>query len=222
MPVEDMEVYARSSSHIWTHSPVCKVSGHIFELFDKKVYVIRDPRDRAISAAGYYCSEYMMKYYPQKEKDPVRYLEKNFDVLMREWVWHVWDHLRLSKEYDIHIMFYENLLNDFQSELAGLLNYLKIDLSESDRNTLESASSFSNLKKQNPKHLSKGTSGYWVDTLTKDQIEKSELIAGPLIRYLKYTGDRNEPLSFNYTDGEDVFENLKDEIINSPLKILQY
>lgn len=209
MPVEDPAEYLSKTSHVWTHSPVCKKSGGILNLFDKKVYIIRDPRDVLISASKYYCSPYMLKYFPQEEKDPAAFLEKNFENLLKEWVWHVWDHLRLRKEYNLHISFFEGFLHDFQEELSLLLNYLEIELSASERRAIEEAVSFQKLKKKNPKHLKKGKSGYWKDHLTEEQIAKTETIAGPLINFLGYdkdslTPDRNFP--------HENFEKLKEKL----------
>lgn len=214
MPVKNLKNYIDQTNHVWTHSPVCKKSGEVFKLLDKIVYIIRDPRDRALSAAKYYCSDYMLKYFPQEETDPMIFLEKNFDELMYEWVWHVWDHLRISQEYNIHITFYENFLSNFQGELEALLDYLEIELDTSQKTDLEKEVSFSNLKKNNPKHLSKGTSGYWKGALSNEQVEKADLIAGPLIRFLNYsTGD---PLiHLNHKNTPSIFEELKQEIILS-------
>ncbi|MEJ8800778.1 hypothetical protein [Pontibacter sp. H249] len=56
MPVVDIENYITQTNHVWTHSLICKRSDELFTLFNKKVYIVRDPRDRAISAAKYYTS----------------------------------------------------------------------------------------------------------------------------------------------------------------------
>lgn len=215
MPVEDIQSYVAQAPHIWTHSPICKRSGQLLRLCEKKVYIIRDPRDRALSAARYYTSPYMLKYFPQEEKDPERFLQKNFEQLMLEWVWHVFDHLRLSKEYNIHIAFFEGFLLDFQQELARLLDYLEVELEETQRKELEEAMRFSTLKSKNPKHLKKGTSGYWMEQLTDEQIEQAEIIAGPLIRFLKYPGERNQAMAFSAPAAQEDFEYLKQEIMAS-------
>lgn len=215
MPVENVENYIAQSPHVWTHSPVCKRSGEVLELFDKKVYIIRDPRDRALSAAKYYCSPYMLKYFPQEEKDPDLFLQKNFRKLMHEWVWHVFDYLRLSRQYRIHIAFYEGFLSGFQEELSRLLHYLDVNLSQNQREELEKAVSFSTLKKKNPKHLKKGASGYWMDQLSDQQVEEAEIIAGPLIRYLNYPLSANQPMSFSAAPDHHDFERLRQEIIRS-------
>lgn len=219
MPIEDIRAYIAGANHVWTHSPICKRSGDLLNLFDKKVYIIRDPRDRAISASRYYCSDYMLKYYPQEEKSPERFLQKNFDALMHEWVWHVFDHLRLSQTYNIHIAFYEGFLLDFKQELERLLIYLETDFTDVQKEDVEKAVSFSTLKKDNPKHLKKGSSGYWMDQLTDEQVEKAAIIAGPLIRYLNYPERRNEPITFLRESAHQNFDLLKQEILDSQAQL---
>lgn len=214
MPIDDWSAYLSKTNHVWTHSPFCKSSGQIFEFFDKKVFIIRDPRDMAISASKYYCSEYMLKYFPQEETDPERFLEKNFDNLLQEWVWHVWDHLRVSREYNIHIAYFEGFLQDFQEELSLLLNYFGTSLTSAEKFELEKSVSFSTLKKKNPKHLKKGALGYWKDQLTDYQISRAEIIAGPLLEYLNYSGDI-ENISFRRDFPQKNFEQLKAEIVDS-------
>jgi aryl sulfotransferase len=221
MPVENIKEYVAQTNHVWTHSPICKRSPELLDLFDKKVYILRDPRDRAISASKYYTSDYMLKYYPQEEKDAKRYLEKHFDALLLEWVWHVYDHLRLSREHNIHIAFYEGFLLDFQQELSRLLEYLGIDLAQEEREQLQEAMSFSTLKKTNPKHLKKGQSGYWMDLLTEEQVERAEVIAGPLIRFLGYPTGIGQPMSYATEPPHQDFEQLKQEIIASQQVLYQ-
>ncbi len=212
MPIVDFKDYLSKTNHIWTHSPVCKRSGEVFRQMDKIVYIIRDPRDRAISAAKYYCSDYMLKYFPQKEKDPARYLFKNFDPLMKEWVWHVWDHLRLSNKYNIHITFYENWLGDFQSELQSLLDYLGLELHQDDKAALGEELSFATLKKNNPKHLQKGSAGYWMDVLTEEQVARAETIAGPLMDLLQYRLGGSP--AFNKENADPaLFQEIKQQLI---------
>ena len=213
MPILDLPDYLSKTNHIWTHSPVCKRSGEIFRQMDKIVYIIRDPRDRAISAAKYYCSDYMLKYFPQEERDPSRYLFKNFDRFMNEWVWHVWDHLRLSKKYNIHITFYENWLDDFQNELKYLLDYFGLSLNEKQKAILEDELSFDTLKERNPNHLRKGISGDWLDVLTEEQVARAETLAGPLMDYLNY--GLNRPAFRSQSADVQIFEDIKEELIQN-------
>jgi aryl sulfotransferase len=213
MPILDFPDYLSKSNHVWTHSPICKRSGEVFRQMDKIVYIIRDPRDRAISAAKYYCSDYMLKYFPQEEGDASRFLYKNFDHLLREWVWHVWDHLRLSKTYDIHITFYENWLEDFQSEFQRLLHYLELTIPEEKQADLEDELSFATLKKTNPNHLRKGSSGYWLDMLTEEQVARAETIAGPLMAFLHYGLD--VPYFDKASATPELFADIREDLIQN-------
>ena len=215
MPVEDIKAYIAATPHIWSHSPICRRSFELYKLIPKKVYIIRDPRDRAISASKYYCSPYMLKYFPQNETEPENFLEKNFNSLMYEWVWHVFDHLKYQEKYNIHILFFENLLADFQQEFGMLLDYLEIDLSPTEKFEIEEAVQFSNLKKKNPKHLKKGEAGYWVDHLSVHQKAQAEIIAGPLIRFLGYYSHNSTQPGIPSDQLPADFERLKQEIIES-------
>ncbi|WP_373057496.1 sulfotransferase domain-containing protein [Zunongwangia sp. H14] len=216
MPVEDLSAYLKETSHVWTHSPVCKGSTPVFNNFDKKIYIIRDPRDVVISASKYFCSAYMKKYFPQEEKEPKKYLERHFDRMMTEWVWHVWDHLRLSEKYNIQVCFFEGFRNNFQEELSALLQYLQVALTQEQRESLEKAVSFNNLKKENPKHLRKGTSGYWKEQLSEAYKQRAMEIAGPLLEYLGYAGNKEGKRPKKFPQGH--FETLKNEIMASHKK----
>jgi len=215
MPIDNMKEYISKTGHVWTHSPICKSSEEVFSYFDKKLYIIRDPRDRAISASKYYCSPYMLKYFPQPEENPKRYLAKHFDELMQTWTWHVFDHLKFRKKYNIHILFYESFLLDFQNELDRLLDYLNLKLPADQKKTLEENVSFRKMKKENPKHLKKGIHGYWKEQLTEGQKHRATTIAGPLLKRLGYeqlgkTQEFNPPVEFNWD-----FEIIKQRIIES-------
>ena len=212
MPVDNFSAYISKTQQVWTHSPICKASRNIFKHFDKKIYIIRDPRDRAVSAAGYFCSEYMLKYYPQPEKDPKVYLQKHFEDLMHEWIWHVFDHLKYCKEHNLQIVFYESLLENFQLELENILNYLEIQLGAKKRYALQTKLSFSAMKKTHPKHLVKGRSGYWQEQLSDEQQEKAIRMTAPLLNLLGY----NNPDQWNPSAPFDAdFNKLKEELIAS-------
>lgn len=214
MPVSNFPEYLQKTNHVWTHSPVCERSAEVYSYFDKKIYIVRDPRDVLLSAAKYYCSPYMLKYYPQPISDPDEFLKKHFERLLQEWVWHVWDHLRLKEKFELQLCFFEGFKLDFQQELSLLLAYLQLDLPASERKDLEEAVSFKTLKKENPKHLKKGTSGYWMDRFSQEQAEKAEMIAGPLIDFLGYP-KKDQKMSFSRDLPHTDFEQLKQELLHS-------
>ena len=140
---------------------------------------------------------------------------------MLEWVWHVYDHLRLSRRNNIHIAFYEGFLLDFQQELGRLLDYLELDLNSEQREELQEAMSFATLKTKNPKHLKKGQSGYWMDQLTYEQAAKADMLAGPLLRFLQYPEHKGQPMTYATAWAHQDFEQLKAEIIHSQQPLYQ-
>lgn len=212
MPVEDLDEYLQKTNHVWTHSPVCKRSEEIFSHFGKKIYIIRDPRDVLLSASRYFCSDYMLKYFPQEESEPQAFLEKNFEKILKQWSWHVWDHLRLQEKSELHICYYEGFLNDFQQEFSRLLEYLNLRLTEDEKQKLEEAVSFSHLKKKNPKHLKKGSQGQWRNGLSEEQQAKANAIAEPLLTYLGYD---EETTDFRRNFPSEAAAELKEQIIAS-------
>ncbi|MGB7786006.1 MAG: sulfotransferase domain-containing protein [Salinimicrobium sp.] len=214
MPVTNFSEYLQNTNHVWTHSPVCERTAKVYKYFNKKVYVVRDPRDVVLSAAKYYCSPYMLKYFPQPISDPEEFLNQHFERLLQEWVWHVWDHLRLQEKFGLHLSFFEGFKLNFQQELVLLLEYLQLKLPALEKIALEEAVSFKTLKNKNPKHLKKGTSGYWMDRFSEEQAEKAEMIAGPLIRFLGYP-ERDRKMTFSRSFPHRDFQQLKEELIHS-------
>ncbi len=214
MPIPDLHEYLEKTNHVWTHSPVCERSAEVYSHFDKKIYIVRDPRDVMLSAAKYYCSPYMLKYFPQPITDPEEFLKQHFEELLQQWVWHVWDHLRLQKELGLHLAFFEGFKLSFQEELELLLDYLQLELTSSEKEALQEAVSFKKLKEKNPKHLKKGTSGYWMDQLSEEQIAKAEIIAGPLVDFLGYP-QRDQKMSFSRSFPHQDFQQLKEELLHS-------
>lgn len=219
MPADNFENYISKTNHVWTHSPICKRSEEVYSHFDKKIYIIRDPRDRAVSSSIYHCSPYMMKYFPQPEKDPGIYFQKNFETLIKNWVWHVFDHLRLQKELAVHLVFYEGLLCDFQKELNKLLEYLEIELQEKEKTRIEEKLSFRSLKKNNPKHLRKGTYGYWTSYFTQQQREKAAAIAGPLMDVLNYSNLSKDTFFLTPQTSSADYEDLREKLISSQCEV---
>lgn len=213
MPVEDMAAYVAQTAHVWSHSPFCPRSPEVFRHFEKKIYIIRDPRDRLLSAAKYYTSDYMLTYFPQPETDPRKYLQKHFETLMWHWVWHVYDYLRMGRELDIHFVYFENLNRDFANELERLLTYLGAGLKSSQKAGIEEAVSFRKLKKDNPRHLRRGESGYWREQLTAHQAEWATAYAQPLLHLLGYPENEGGDFQLPAPPLQADFEKLKRELI---------
>ncbi|MGK7392769.1 MAG: sulfotransferase domain-containing protein [Candidatus Cyclobacteriaceae bacterium M2_1C_046] len=189
-PIENIDDYIAGTSHVWTHSLICDRSPEIYKKFDKVVYIIRDPRDRILSEAKFAFSDYMQQYFPCEEKSPEEYLEKNFVKSMNRWRWHVYDHLRFAKELDIHVVFYERLLKDFDAEFDRLLNYLDISMDERKKQWVNEQVQFNTMKKENARHLNKKHYGTWDKVLNEKDKEIAEEINEQLLKMMKYPNGR--------------------------------
>lgn len=188
MPVTDIETYVSKTDHVWTHSRICEKSFEVYPLFDKRVYTIRDPRDRAVSEAKFAFSDYMQRFSPCEESGFGEYLDNNLEAMMNRWRWHVYDHLKYAEDLNIHIVFYERLLHDFHNELERLLEYLQVNLSDKEQQAIARKVSFSTMKENSPAHLRKGKAGGWKTHLSDAQKRRSRAIVDPLITYLGYDG----------------------------------
>lgn len=185
-PVPDLQAYSRNATLAWTHSTWCSKTTSVFDLFDRKVCMVRDPRDVALSAAKFAFSPYMQEHYPTLYASEEEFLKGEYERLLDQWVWFYGNYLLRKEELDLHFVFYENLLKSFHSELNSLLDYLQLDLSEEEKEEIGKEVSFSNMKDEHPRHLHKGKSRKWVEKLSIDQIEKASVKAGALMRVLGY------------------------------------
>lgn len=184
--ISDPEEYVRSSGIVWTHSSICSSSFTVFPLFDKRVCIIRDPRDRALSSAEFAFTPYMQQYYPASYSSVSDYLLSEYEQLLEQWIWYTGNFLLHRAELDIHIVFYERLLLDFERELQALLDYLGMTLSLSARQEISQSVAYSTMKHRDPDHLRKGKYGKWVDQLNASQKRLAVDKAEYLLRLLNY------------------------------------
>ena len=184
--ITDVAKYADKTSLAWTHSTFCMNSFEVFPLFDKKVCIARDPRDRALSSAKFAFTPYMQKHYPTSYNSPEQYLKGEYERLLDQWVWFTGNYMLHKEELDVHFVFYERLLDDFPAEFKSLLKYLEVKLSEKEQREIEEAVHFSSLKDKSPKHLNKGKYGKWIDQLDEARQETAIERTGTLMQWLDY------------------------------------
>jgi len=185
--ITDIDDYINKCSLVWTHSPMNPYALEVLPKFSKIIYIIRDPRDVAISYSKYCFTEHKLKNHPPHyEKDPDSYLDNRLDFMLRNWVEHVGGYLKYQDKLNIYPVFYERFLKDLNAELINLLDYLEIELDETQINQIKSDVSFDSMKKQSPKHLRKGKSAQWRQVFTSEQIAKTQRIAGEMMTLLNY------------------------------------
>lgn len=190
-PVQDVDRYIASCSHVWTHSHLSEYALTVLSRFDKVVYIIRDPRDIAVSMSKFAFTPYYMKHCPHGYKDPDQYLAERLPVLIKNWARHVSAYLRFRKQLDIHVVYYERLLMSFETDLRTLLEYLGIDMDQGGIAAVADDIGFETMQNQNPDHVRKGRSGQWVDVISEEQNRQVLEIAGSLLGYLNYPLDKD-------------------------------
>ncbi|WPP52627.1 sulfotransferase domain-containing protein [Catalinimonas niigatensis] len=165
----NVEDYVNQNTLVWTHSPFCSESKTVFPVFDKRVYIIRDVRDVMISMSKFMFTPYMQTHYPTEFDSADKFLENNVIRQAKSWANHVTSYLKYKDHYDVHIIFYERLLKEFDEELKKLLDYLNINLSQQQMNSISQEVSFDQMSKQNPSHVRKGGLYGWKKHLSSSQ-----------------------------------------------------
>lgn len=186
-PIADMDAYLRQCSHVWTHSPICARSFEVLPKFDRIVYIIRDPRDAAISMSHFVFTPHVQRRYPpHHEKSPEKFLTHALDGSLRDWVFHVGGYLRQRTAQRIQVVFYERLLHAFDSELGELLEYLGVRLDRTAFEAVRKEADFRNMKTENPNHVRRGQSGGWREVFSAAQKQQAESIASRMLLLLNY------------------------------------
>jgi len=185
-PVDDIDSYINSCSHVWTHSHLSEYALTVLPKFDRIVYILRDPRDVAVSMSKFAFTPYYMKHCPHQYGNPEEYLADRLEALIRNWAQHVSNYLRFQKQLDVHVVFYERLLQSFDADFSALLRYLGITLSQDAISAITKEVGFETMKSENPDHVRKGRSGQWANVLTEEQNRQTIEIAGSLLEFLNY------------------------------------
>lgn len=191
--IEDLDEYLDKTNHVWTHSDYCNRSGDVYRRFDKVVYIIRDPRDVALSTARFAFTPYMKRYYPTWHPDERTYLESELDSICSKWLRHVTGHL--ENRDGLYFIFYENLKNDLAGELQRLTDFFDLSIPPEKAEEIVHSVRFQNMRAKNPGHVKRGACYDWQSKLTDDQKIRSLAIAKPALEYLNYPlTDYDKPL----------------------------
>jgi hypothetical protein len=185
--IKNPNSYLEQAEHIWTHSEYTKKFENIISEIEKLVYIVRHPLAVSKSQANFAFTPYVMNGVPHKEKSPAEYFNNRLEWSTRSWAQNVSCWLANLPE-NSHVIFYENLKNNFDDEYTKLLNYLEIDLTNEQFETIKKAVTKQSMGKKNKHHVS----------VNKPKINVSEKqeqlvleITGPLLETLGYSSVTN-------------------------------
>lgn len=184
--IPDIDSYIEQSTLVWSHSGFNKTSQFVYPKFDKVIYLVRDPRDVAISLAHFAFTPYMQTHYPTRAKDADEFLRRNLSGIVGNWAKHVGSHLLATPKTEVYFVFYENLVHQFDDELRRLLIYLGLDLSADSRDRIKMETSFETMHAKSPGHVRRGRKDGWVAGLTPHQKQTVARLTGPLLDLLGY------------------------------------
>lgn len=163
--IENLETYVNSSTHIWSHSNFCPTSNRVFPLADRIIYIIRDPRDVALSKADFAFTPYMQKHYPTWHHSPTHFLDAEAENIAREWKNHVKAYLDNAERHSVLILFYEHMKQNFEQEFTLLLDYLGFSFSAMERNQIARKISSGAMRKESPHHVRKARHYKWMENM---------------------------------------------------------
>lgn len=152
---------------IKSHSPYRK------EYKGKKViYIVRDPRDIAVSK---YKKKLKEGYRIDSKEKEVERFAKGKIMSEGKWNKHIrsWIDAKNKGEIQLHIVRYEYLIENTEKELKKTFDFLNADYSEKDVKKAIKDNEIKKMKKFNP-HARKGKPGNWKEELTKEQSKKIE------------------------------------------------
>lgn len=197
-PITDWQDYLSKATQIWSHEPYRPLMKDKLKDVSNIVYIVRDPRDASISHSHFVFANHMKWLNINATPNPDAFMEKRFFYLVRRWAEHVGSWLLAAQDpgLNIHFVFYERLLHDFDNELERLQQFLKLNLSAKQKATVKEETTFKSMKEKYPRHLRKGTDLQWVNTLTPLQKSESVAMVREMLKLLHYP--LTEPTSGEY------------------------
>ncbi len=213
MPIQDLDAYLASCSHVWMHAPWGPLVEGLLKKFTKVVYIVRDPRDVAVSLSHFVFTPYGAKTGFLPSSCPSLFLKENFSTILESWANHVSAYLKQRELLNIHFVVYERFLNNFQGELQRLLEYLGISLELEAKKAIQKQTEFLQMKEGSPLHLRKGQWGQWRKDLSKSQHRFAERFIGDLLSIFQYSRLGEECVDSNSKNLSPIFLNQRNSTI---------
>lgn len=158
----------------------------------KKILIMRDGRDAAISAVHFrnLMREKNAPWFKNKE-------EKDLLALLKGWK----SRAKMTRKLieageDIYVLRYEDLSNSFHQELSNLLDWLELDSSQDLVSDIYQATNFKNVTGRErgteaKNVIRKGQTGEWLEVYSQEDRDKAWETAGDLLTYFGYSKDGN-------------------------------
>lgn len=189
--IQDLDEYIDQTSHAWSHSPFGPATPACLSRFDKVVYIIRDPRDIALSFADFMVTPFYLREYapPAQAVSFEQRVRRTSAQGHKRWQQHVTGWLRQREACNVHCIFYERLVDNFDLEFRRLLDYLELDLDSEAVTAVYEATRIQSMRKKNFGHVNKGKTGRWLRDMPDSCARQITVDCFELLGYLGYSRD---------------------------------
>jgi aryl sulfotransferase len=189
--IPDIDAYAAATSMAHSHSQwLAEIEGQV-RAFSHRVLIVRDPRDVAVSWSRWIFTPFNRRHRPTLHETPDALLVEDLPKRIEEWVIHQQGWLvDRSEDLSLHLVFYEQLVDDTPRELRRIADHLGLEISEEALVAVAEKHALKEMKKKQPHHVFRGGWGGWLEHLDDRQIHTVQRIAGQMMKRLGYPLNR--------------------------------
>ncbi len=189
--IPDIDTYAAATSMAHSHSPWRAEIEAQVRAFSHRVLIVRDPRDVAVSWSRWIFTPFNRMHRPTLHETPESLLVEDLPKRIEEWVMHHQGWLvDRAADLSLHVVFYEQLVDDTPRELRRIADHLGLEISEEALVAVAEKHALKQMKKKQPHHVFRGGWGGWLEHLDERQIFTAQRIAGQMMKKLGYPLNR--------------------------------
>jgi aryl sulfotransferase len=189
--IPDIHAYAAATSMAHSHSPWMRGIDPFIGAFSHRVLIVRDPRDVAVSWSRWIFTPFNRLHRPTLHDTPEALLRSDLPLRVAEWNAHQkgWLEER-TPDLSLHLVFYEQLVDDTPRELGRIARYLGLEVSEEALQQVAASHALDEMRKKQPHHIYRGGWGAWLEHLDDRQVHEVQKICGRMMKSLGYPLNR--------------------------------
>ena len=189
--IPDIHAYAAATSMVHSHSPWMRGIDPFIGAFSHRVLIVRDPRDVAISWSRWIFTPFNRLHRPTLHESPEALLRSDLPLRVAEWTAHQkgWLEER-TPDLSLHLVFYEQLVDDTPRELGRIARYLGLEVSAAALKQVAASHALDEMRKKQPHHIYRGGWGGWLEHLDDRQVYEVQRICGRMMKSLGYPLNR--------------------------------
>ena len=189
--IPDIQAYVAATSMAHSHCMWKRETDHLIRAFSHRVVIVRDPRDVAVSWSRWIFSPFNRMHRPTIHPTPDALLAEDLPRRVTEWNEHQKSWLlHRGADLSLHVVFYEQLVDDTPRELDRIAQYLGLEVTGQKLREVAAQHALGEMKKKQPHHVFRGGWGAWLQHLDDRQIHTVQRIAGQMMKALGYPLNR--------------------------------